>query len=958
MSSRQTLLLFCVFTIAVLLSSCAQNKPTDIPRQVVGLELNQNTPLPISPNIVKGKLDNGLRYIIRENKTPENFAELRLIVHAGSLQEDDSQLGFAHFAEHMAFNGTRDFEKQEIIEYIEAIGMRFGAHLNAYTSFDETVYQLRVPSSEEGSLDKAFHILENWAHKISFDPQSIDDERGVVLEEWRSRKGAQDRIFKQRLPILMQGTLYAERLPIGSEKIIMEGKHEDLRRFYSTWYRPDLMSIVAVGDFDTAEVERLIQTYFNQLETSNKEVNKPQQVLTEYNKPVLIKVTDPEITRANITVDYRLPKEVRRYVEDMRDSSISQFTLGIINTRLSELAWKQESPFTYASVRANRNYTLGRNFSINVGPKPEQYAQSFEAVLATLHRIAQQGPTLDELNKQKKIYTENFVSTIAQQDTLSHNFYVSKGINHFTAGTPLASLEQSFAIINNHIDDISVQDIQVRLQEWIAKDDAIISITAPANVAGDLPEDETLLTIWDSSKTQAAQAYQPQQDVTELMQQIPEPGSVINKAFNEQWNAHVWTLSNGVNVVLKESQYKENTLRFWARSSGGYSLVDDEAFLQSFGMMSSIDSFGLGDLNVEQLNSYMQGKRFSVNARINTYTEELYGQTVLDSLTGFFQTMHLRFVGARKDPARFEWLKGLYQPQIEQRMNNPNFQFSSAISEAINSNNPRITEFDVDALNNQNLDTIFDIRTRSFSNASDFDFVFIGDLDLDEMERYLTTYVATLPSSESRDPVNILPDYAQSDFVEVNVPIGKEPKATVLLRYSGKAQWTYKNSLVLSALRASLENTLRVRLREELGGVYSVGVNGSMSRWPHQNYSIRVSFTCDPERIDELRSEVEQVFARYIAGDIDEQNLINFKTQRLLSREQALKENSFWLSYIMGSLSPRLPLPLDDFEPTINSITVEDLKDAANIYLIKNAGYFATLTPEPAASAAEAQSNE
>jgi zinc protease len=487
----------------------------------------------------------------------------------------------------------------------------------------------------------------------------------------------------------------------------------------------------------------------------------------------------------------------------------------------------------------------------------------------------------------------------------------------------------------------------VRLQAWMAKDDAIISITAPANASSELPEDSALLALWYSSKTQVAQAYQPQQDVTTLMQQIPQPGAVINKAFNEQWNAHVWTLSNGVNVVLKESQYKENTLRFWARSNGGYSLVDDETFLKSFGMMSSIDSFGLGDLNVEQLNSYMQGKRFSVSARINTYTEELYGQTDLDSITEFFQTMHLRFVGARKDQSRFDWLKGLYQPQIEQRMNNPNYQFTWAISEATNSGNPRVAEFDVAALNNQNLDTIYDIRTRSFSNAADFDFVFVGDLDLGEMERYLTTYVATLPASESRDPINILPNYAQSDFVEVNVPIGKEAKATVIKRYSGKAQWTHKNSLVLNALRGSLENSLRVRLREELGGVYSVGVNGSMSRWPHQNYSFQVSFTCDPERIEELRSEVEQVFARYIAGDIDEQNLVNFKTQSLVGREKALKENGFWLGYIMGSLSPRLPLALEEFEATINSITVDDLKAAANIYLIKNAGYFATLTPEP-----------
>lgn len=940
-----TSLLFC----AVLLASCSQTKQTNNYPQALFDEALDELPIPVSKKIVQGELDNGLRYYIRHNTTPENFAELRLLVQAGSLQEDDSQLGFAHFAEHMAFNGTEDFEKQEIIEYIESIGMQFGPHLNAFTSFDDTRYQLRIPTDKTGTLETGFHILENWAHKISFDPQSIDDERGVVLEEWRGRKGASERIFNQRLPIMMKGTKYADRMPIGSEQIILEGKHEDLIRYYKKWYRPDLMSVIAVGDFDVSEVEAYIKKYFSQIEKPSTTIDKPAQVLTEYKKPVISIVTDTDLTQSSMSVDFRLPSFVAKTIGDMRETTINQLAQSIVNARFQDIAWQPDAPFLFAGVDVRRNYTLGRNLAINMAPKPEKHAETFSTVMGTLYSLAQQGPLAEELEKQQDIFIDNFASALAQQDTIRHGFYVSQLRNHAGFGTAIPSLDQTFTIVSSHINDISVEDIQARLKSWLAKDDAILSLTAPENVASTIPPESEWLSLWEQVKTATNETYKAQVEVDSLMsdEDIPAPGSVIEKAFNEDWDAHIWTLSNGAKVVLKTSEFQENTMRFWASSRGGYSLVDDDTFLRSFGLMSAIDSFGLGDVSIEELNSYMQGARFSVNTRISTYTEEMFGETDRDSLTDFFQSMHLKFVAPRKDPERFEWLKGLYKPQISQRMNSPNFQFSLAIKNATDTGNPRSIEFDLAALENQDLDTIFDIRKRSFENAADFNFVFVGDLKLDEMEEYLSTYVASLPATDSRDPIKALPNYPQTDFVELDLPIGKEPKATVVLMHQGQGEWTPKNSLVFNALRAALENRLRLRLREELGGVYSVGVGGNLSRWPHQNYGLQVSFTCDPERIAELRAEVEQIFTQFIDGDIPEQALENFKTQRLLSRQRNLKENGFWVRYIMNSLSPYPPVALTDFAPLINSIEMEDLQKAAALYLNKEAGYFATMTPAP-----------
>lgn len=917
--------------------------------------------IPNSPEHISGQLKNGLTYFVRSNKRPENFAELRLIVKAGSIQEDEAQLGFAHFVEHMAFNGTSDFKKREIIEFVESIGMQFGAHLNAYTSFNETVYQLRVPLNQKGALETGIHILENWAHKISFEHSAIDDERGVILEEKRSRKGVQERISEQTLPILMQGTNYAERLPIGSQEIISHGQYRDLERYYRTWYRADLMTVVAVGDFNTLnasddgisqeDVISLIKQYFNKV-AKPKALSKAasekmlEQALASYTEPAVALISDKELTSSGFYLAWRQPEFSLQTNADIRQSTIQNLLISSINARFAEAVWQPDTPYVNARLSFNRNYRLGHQFILSARVKPNELASSMKSTLASLYSAIDKGISLVELNRQSQIMLEGLNKSLSQEATYSHGGYVEQYKNHALYGDAIPSLQYYVDEVKRILPTITQQDLSQQLAAWIKTQNAVIVATLPESELPDAPNKNELLNIFNEASSLPSEAYTPPAAAPELMSTIGQVGTVLSKSYIEKWQAHEWKLSNGVRVLLKPTKFKDNEIRFWAYSPGGYSKFDDEAYARSFGMMSSLSSMGLGELDTDTYNQYMQDKRFTFSTQITSYSESAYGNTTQQELLPFMQTMHLNFVAPRKDPSIFTWLKGLYEPQIKKRLNTPQNLFYAKIREATNAGDPRAIEFDLDALAKQELDTIFNIREQSFANAADFTFVFVGDIELATMEEMLKTYVATLPSSDKFDTISLLPDYDASGDITIALRKGSEPKANVIMNMWGDAKWTAKGQLVFGALKSALQNRLLIRLREELGGVYGINVGGNFQQWPYQENNIQVSFVCDPERIDELKHAVEQVFSEFIAGNIEANSLDNYKTRLLTNREKQLKENGFWMNRLMTNALPYQTVPLDEYPALVQSIELDDVVDAAQQYLVHNNRYFATLRPE------------
>lgn len=956
-SVREKLACTIVVCSILMLSACKSaneaNSVTSNLEKIEPAQLNSEQ-LPMDENILKGSLDNGLEYIIRENKTPENFAELRLIVKTGSIDEDESQRGFAHFAEHMAFNGTTDFKEQEIIEFVESIGMKFGAHLNATTTFDNTIYKLRVPTDKPEVIEKAIHILENWAHKISFEALAIDEERGVVLEEWRSRKGVGERIAKQQWPIMFAGTNYAQRLPIGTENIITKGEHQDLIRFYNTWYRPDLMSIVAVGDFEAANVEQLIKQYFGNLERPAEPVSQPLQYLTVFDKPAINIFTDDELRSITLSSSWRTTIQPGEYTKvKYRQRIIKNLLNGVLSKRINDQALNTESPFLGARIASNQSLPTAEEFFFRASIKPKRTAEAFEALLTEVKRAVDNGVSIQELDTEKRLYIEWFESTLESQNTLTHGVYLRSYINHFLQGAPLTSLEQDFALTKALIDTITVDELKQQTKQWAGHQNAAVFLTAPTNMLADLPSEDDLMQIWQQTNNKVTKALSDKIQITALMESTPKPGKVIDKVYIEKWQAHQWMLSNGMKVILKPTIFTENSIRFKAISNGGYSLVNDETYLSSFGMMDTLSFMGLGNLNMEQFSQFSREKRFSVTPAVSNYSESMSGASNKEDLIYMMQGIHLRFTAPVKDPARFDWLKDNYRPQLENKYNSPNAQFYAAIQAKTKAGNPRNVEFNVGMLEKQNLDTIFSLYQQRFANAADFTFVFVGDMDLVEMEQYVSTYLASLPASESRESRVKLPRYALKGDYQIHMEKGEEPKATVISSLSGDATWSYQNQLLMGAFRSALEKELRNKLREELAGVYSVNVNARLNRWPYENYSVSVSFTCDPERVDELYSAMNAVFAKFVGGNIDQQQLDNYKTQLKTSRHKNLLENWFWLDYILYQHTPFVPMPVDEHDALVDSLTLDMVKEAAKQYLSTNNRVYATLKPEVKAEIVE-----
>lgn len=961
---HQTILSYCCLVVVVMagLQACSSKQqssslqkpssnalalPDATKQAVINTNAQEDQKLPVDEQIIKGELENGLGYIIRQNDKPESFAELRLVIKTGSIFEDESQLGFAHFAEHMAFNGTEDFKEQEIVEFVESIGMRFGAHLNASTTFDHTIYKLRVPTTEPEVIEKAIHVLENWAHKVSFNAKAIDDERGVVLEEWRGRKGVGERIAKQQWPLIFDGTNYAQRLPIGTEQNITQGKHEDLIRFYKTWYRPDLMSVIAVGDFDAKKVESLIKRYFSPIQNPKAPVKKPIQFLTQFDKPVMSTFTDKELTGINLSMTWRNPIALGEIsLTGYRQKVIQGLVTGILSKRLNDKSLDTESAFVGARLGLSSAIPTSQEFFIRAGVKPKQTAKALVSLLSEVQRANEHGVTKQEFETEKRLYLEWFESLLESQNTLSHSAYLSGYIQHFLNQTPLISLQQDYQLTKSILPTLSTDDLHQQIQTWVNHENTLVFITAPDNMADHIPTEPALQQLWTSTKNTPTSPFIDKEQVTALMSTLPEPGRVVDKRFIEHWQAHQWTLSNGVRVIVKPTLFKENSIRVRAISDGGYATIDDETYLATFGMMDTLAYLGLGDLNMEQLTQFSREKRFSTTPSVNEYSEGLRGGSNKEDLLYMMQSIYLRFTQPVKDTARFEWLKTTFRPRLENKYNSPNAQFFAAIQEKTQAGNPRNVEFDVNMLDKQSIDLIYDVYKARFANAADFTFVFVGDIDLTKMETLVNRYIASLPANETKETRQALDEYKMQGEYEIHMQKGAEPKATVIMSLFGDAMWTAQNQLLTSALRSALETTLRNRLREELAGVYSVRVNASLSRWPYQNYALNVSFTCDPERIEELHHEVQSIFKKFSRGDIDPQLLDNYKKQTITAREKSLKENDFWLNYMLLHYTPFTPLPIEQFVPLVNSLNMELLKKTAKQYLITDNTLFATLKPE------------
>ena len=908
---------------------------------------NLSAPLPIDTSVVRGILPNGLRYLIRRNAQPEKRAELRLVVNAGSILEDDAQRGLAHFVEHMAFNGTRRFPKSDIVNFLERVGMRFGADLNASTSFDETVYMLTIPTDTAQLLETALDILEDWAHDVTFDRREIEKERGVVIEEWRSGLSAETRVQNKQFPVLLHGSRYATRLPIGTKKNLTSFAPRLAQQFYKDWYRPDLMTVVAVGDFDVRQMEALIRDRFSRLVTPSRPRRRTYATVPDHAETRVSIETDREYPSSSVALLWLKPRDSTRTVGDLRRQFIASLYDGMVNARFGELAQRPESPFAYAGSGRGSFVRTRDAYQLVAGVKESGFEQAAEGLLAEAERIARFGFTQTELDRRRTNYLRSLEQAYAERAKTASGVFATRYVESALSGAPIVGIANQQALAQALLPSITLAEVNALARSSFSEKNRVVLIAAPAKPDVTVPTARTMLAVFDKARRSTLTAYVDSTLDAPLLSAPPAPGKILAERTLAGTDILEWSLSNGARVLLKPTDFKADEVLFAGHSPGGVSLLPDHDVVNAD--MSSIvmSVSGAGQFNQTALGKKLTGKRAQVSASLGDASAELSGSASVQDLETMFQLAWLRITQPRVDSSAFLAFKNSVRAMMANQRNTPEAVFEDTITMTMSQHHPRVRLLAPELLDSVDLRRALEIHRERFADASGFTFFLVGSFAPDSVRPFVERYLASLPSlhrGERARDVGIRPP---PGVVERTVRRGVEAKAQTELVFTGTCAYSYESRVLLGALRDLLDIRLREALREEKGGTYGVGVSGNCRHIPNERYDVTISFGSAPDRVDELVTATFAVIDSLQNGVVSDSNLTKIREITLRSHETALKLNGPWLSAMADAdQDGRDQRDFLRIPALINGITRENLRDAARLYLQRDQYARFTLLPE------------
>ncbi|MGH1363486.1 MAG: M16 family metallopeptidase [Calditrichia bacterium] len=895
--------------------------------------------LPVDNNVIIGKLDNGLTYYIRKNTEPENRAELRLAVDAGSMMEDPKQLGLAHFVEHMAFNGTENFEKQELIDYVESIGVRFGPHLNAYTSFDETVYMLQVPTDSAGMLDTGIQILEEWAHRVSFTDEEIDKERGVVVEEWRTGRGAGMRMLDKQLPVLFKDSRYAERLPIGKKEILETFDYETLRSFYRDWYRPELMAVIVVGDVDVAAVEAQIKQRFSTIPASTADVRERKSYeVPGHAEPLYSIATDPEAQRNSVSILYKRPVSEQNNEEAYRRSLVGSLFLGMFNNRLYELTQQPEPPYLGAYA-GESNFIRAKNFAqLGAVVKDGQIESGLKTLLIEAERAKRFGFTATELEREKTSLMRGIEQAYREKSKTKSRNYASEYIRNFLEDEPIPGIDFEYELYQKFVPGITLEEINTLVGKWLTDENRVVLVDAPEKEGLTAPTEAGLQNAFATATQSDITAYVDQVSNDPLVAEVPEPGTILSETMNEEVGTTTWKLSNGITVVLKPTDFKNDQVLFNAYSTGGHSLVDDRDFISASYATQIVEQGGIGNFSLIELQKKLTGKVVNVSPYIRELNEGISGSASPEDLETMFQLIHLYITSPRRDEQSYEAYRAQISAYLQNYDANPANAFRDTIRTTMAQNHFRARPISQSHLDEMNLDRSLAIYKDRFADTDDFTFIFVGNIDPVSLKPLVSTYIATLPTTPREETWADVGMLNPEGIIKKTVYRGIEPKSQVRITFTGPLQWNIKNRFELNMMTAVLRIKLREALREDKGGTYGVGVSARRSHFPRSEYSLNIGFGCDPERVDELITTVFDELKALQKSQVDDIYMQKVKETRRRGWETDVKENRFWLNSLSFYLEEgEDPAQIINLPTLIEGVTKETIQSAAQQYIdLKN----------------------
>ncbi|SFD04393.1 M16 family metallopeptidase [Spirosoma endophyticum] len=908
------------------------------PKAKSSATLNLNSPIPLDPDVKVGKLPNGLTYYIRKNTEPKNRAELRLVIRAGSVLETDNQQGLAHFMEHMEFNGTKNFPKNELVNFLQSAGVRFGADLNAYTSFDETVYQLPVPTDSADVFVKAFQILEDWAHNATIEPTEVDKERGVILEERRLGRGAGQRMRDQYFPLLLNNSQYSKRLPIGTEQVLTTFKPETLRQFYKDWYRPDLMAVVAVGDFDMKQVEGIIREKFGRIPAVKTPKPRTEYEIPAHKDTKVVIVTDPEQPNTVVQVIYKRPEIKEKTLNDLRESIKRGLFNTMLGNRIQELTQQADPPFlggysNYSDFLGN----LDAFTSIAVA-KEGNVERAIRAVLNENARVKQFGFTPTELARAKQEFLTNVEQAYSERDKTRSANFVNEYVQNFTDKSPYTSIEFYYNFLKKEQDGIKLAEVNELVDQFIHNDNRAVIVMAPEKDKAKLPTVPQILSYVDDAG-KGLTAYEDKTIDSPLLAKQPTGSPVVDEKQIKDIGVTEWTLKNGVRVVLKPTTFKNDQILFSASSFGGTSLYDLTDF-QSARFSSTLTAMGgTGEYNQIQLGKFLSGKQVSVFPFVGELSEGINGSAAPKDLETALQLLYSYFTQPRKDPDVVKGFLSNQRSALQNRINTPTPQgvFQDTVTVTLGNNNPRRQPLKPDDLAKIDLDRALNIYQERFANAGDFTFYFVGNFKEDQLKPLVEKYLGGLPATDKKEKFKDLGIRIPSGQISKTVYRGVDPKASVQLVYSGDLIWSPETTTQLDALAEVLEIKLIEKLREEESGVYGVGASAAYSKYPVSRYTFRINFGCAPENVEKLIAKTQELINDLKQKGALPADIAKFKAETKRETEVQLKDNQFWLGYLQNQYyNGDAPDEVLHESEQLAKVTVDSTKAAANQYLGSN----------------------
>jgi zinc protease len=918
--------------------------------QVVFSQNNPGDKLPVDPKIKIGKLSNGLTYYIRQNKKPEQKVELRLVVNAGSVLEDDDQQGLAHLNEHMAFNGTANFKKNDIISFLQSIGVTFGNDLNAYTGFDETVYILPIPTDKPGNLEKGFQILEDWAHNISNKDEDIDAERPVVLEESRLGKGAEERMFRKIYPRLFEGSKYAERLPIGMDSIIKNANYESLRRFYKEWYRPDLMAVVVVGDIEPAKAEDMIKKHFSGLVNPPNVRARQSIAVPPYTKSSGMVVTDKEATNYVIQLNYSAsPNPEDPTLKGYKEDIVKNIFVTLLNQRLRELTQKENPPFVYAGAGFGsyaRNYEA---FNGQIAVGTGDALKGLEAFTSELERVKKYGFTEAEVDRVKKTLLSQMERFYNERNKSESANYAEEYIRNFLTQEPIPGIEKEYEYHQKLIPQITLNDVNAVANVLKQNSNKLITLTGPEEGSKDkLPTGDQLLAKVAEVEKMDVTVYKEKAFGSSLLTTVPKAGKITATRKNNYLGTTELILSNGVTVTLKPTDFKNDQILMSAIRPGGKNSYGVKDKYSAEYATPLVNTMGLGNFSPTDLRKVLAGKTANANPVFNATSEGVSGASSVKDAETMLQLTYLLFTAPRKDTALFNSFVQKNKSQLAFLGANPQFAFIDTLYKVMYSNNPLAPVMIPKAENYDkvNLDRAMQIYKERFGNAYGMHFTFVGSFKEDQLKPLIEKYIASLPSVNKKFNYTDNKVRPVKGKVDVNVFKGTEPKSLTLVLYHGEMPYSEELELKANAISEILNIKIIEELREKIQGIYTGGISAQFEKIPYSHYSFILQLPSGPEKVDTLLFAAKKEIEDLKKSGPSKENLDKVKQQWKEQLKVNKKENAYWLSQLQDFKFPGGdPKYFIDAEKYLDALTPKAIQDAARLFFNGNNVITAILRP-------------